>query len=157
MKYTNSVFSFSFRFNQVLKITKINLGFLNLCLHNHFFCVCMFGIAYSLYFSVLKIGLICLNIIPSKYALEDLYASHNLVMLFFNFSSSPNVCLIMPKGPFFYMCTYAYICTHTLIVFANVATCVCSVLSDSKTAHYILGLKIFKALLLIHLCVGCMQ
>lgn len=130
---------------------QINLGFLNLCLHNHFVCVHVWDNLFSILLSF-KVWLICLNIIPSKYVLEDLYASHNLVMLFVNFSFSPNVYVSLCQKAHFLIYVYVCIYIHTCSVFANVATCVCSVLCNSQK-NYILGLKIFKALLLF-ICVS---
>lgn len=133
-----------------MKITN-QFGFSLFVLHNHFVCVHVWDSLFSILLSF-KIWLICLNIIPSKYALEDLYASHNLVMLFVNFSFSPNVYVSLCQKAHFFLYVYICIHIHTYSVFANVATCVCSVMSNSQK-NYILGLKIFKALLLF-ICVS---
>lgn len=123
------------------------------------FCVCTIiswvhvyvkiGISYcSICFLVVEIWLICLNIIPSKHALEDLYTSHNLVMFLVSFSFSPNVCLIMSKAYFFDGCMYACVQCAWMYVFANVSTWVSSVLSNLLAKSTLQVVKNSKALLL---------
>ena len=122
------------------------------------FCVCIIILCVRVcknwnsllfYFSVVQIWLICLNIVFSKYTLEDLYTSHNLVMLFVRFSFSPNVSVALCRKGYFLMCVYVCIHTHIHTVYMNVCVCQCyhCVCSNLLVKSTLWILKHFKALL----------